>query len=284
MKASDILCAVGLLSTIHSLSAFTIHRKDFNSRILNVATANIGTELSVPDIKNEIDNQIQSTQRGLSASPQQQATIDELIQSLEKKCPIKEPARSPLMGGNWVVEYTTAPPPSNGKLGPFCGVARQVIDLEGRTYINYLSVPGDIKKEWLSASLEATFEEWDGEFLPVENNDKTIKGDIQQVGNTSLNVERSKDQSNWLESLGSMFKGNNAKSKSNSNGANSWKVNFKTLTIKVFGFQVIQKKFDEGTSRIWQMTYLDEAGTRIVRAGRTGKEEDNVLFYMKRED
>jgi hypothetical protein len=229
---------------------------------LNTVAADLEKDLNITEIKNEIDYQIKTTKRGLSASPQQQATIDALIQCLEKKCPIKEPARSPLMGGNWVVEYTTAPPPSNGKLGPFFGVARQIIDLENKMYTNYLSVPGDMKKEWLSARLEATFEEWDGEFLTAGNDGKTVNDDTQEVQNTSPNMKGSNKEYNWLESLASTLKGDN-KSKRSKYSANSWKVNFKTLTISVLGFKAIQKTFDEGTSRIWQMTYLDDAGTRV---------------------
>jgi hypothetical protein len=172
------------------------------------------------------------------------------------------------------VQYTTAPPPSNGKLGPFVGVARQMIDLDKKTYTNYLSVPGDINKEWISARLEATFEEWDGEFLSSNSSSNSSEsgGDdghnAKRVGdiiNTADTITVRELQSNWMDSLAAIMfrRGSDNSKKPIDYGADSWKVDFKTLTIKIFGFPLIQKKFKTGTSRIWQMSYLDGTGTRI---------------------
>lgn len=210
-------------------------------------------------VKDEIVKEIEPTNYGLSLEKGDTPQINDLLSDLESKCMMDEPARSDLMGGNWIVEYTDAPPPSNGRLfGPLQGRARQIINLEEKTYVNYLSIPGDdLDKEWLSATLAATFEEWNGEFL---------KDDRMSASSEEAEAEDS------------------ASYQSDSNedyGANSWKVDFKTLTLKLFGQTLIKKEFD-GTSRIWKMTYLDEE-TRIVRAGRTGKDEDNMVFYMSRE-
>ena len=233
------------------------------------------TNASTEAIKFEIENEIESTERGRSASPEKRAKIDALVQSLESLCPYEEPARMPEMGGKWIVNYTTAPPPSNGKLGPFDGIARQIIDLGEGTYVNYLSVPGDIEKEFLSAKLVATFEEWDGELLKddrIENDD----GDpSESISNTP------QPSTNWIESISSLFQ--SQQQQKPDYGANCWKVDFKTLTIELFGFKIIEKSFDEGTSRVWKMSYLDGDGTRVVRAGRTGKDEDDMLFYMQKE-
>eukprot|EP00532_Pseudo-nitzschia_australis_P001774 CAMPEP_0168186050 /NCGR_PEP_ID=MMETSP0139_2-20121125/14201_1 /TAXON_ID=44445 /ORGANISM="Pseudo-nitzschia australis, Strain 10249 10 AB" /LENGTH=263 /DNA_ID=CAMNT_0008107983 /DNA_START=157 /DNA_END=947 /DNA_ORIENTATION=+ len=238
---------------------------------------------ALQDLKSKIDMEIKSTKRGLSASPEERAKIDSLVQSLEAICPYEEPARMPNMAGNWIVEYTTAPPPSNGKLGPFAGIARQIIDLDNGTYVNYLSVPGDIEKEFLSAKLEATFEEWDGTILKDERDDDS-KGDDND-GDVSNSVSNEPPASkNWLQSsISSIFQTQNNKNPGTDYGADSWKVDFKTLTIKLFGFTLIRKAFDEGTSRVWKMSYLDDNGTRIVRAGRTGEDKDAMLFYMKKE-
>ena len=216
---------------------------------------------SVADIKAEIETEIQSTSRGLSATPDQQAKIDSLVSELESKCPLNEPARSPLMGGKWIVDYTTAPPPSNGKLGPFVGVARQIIDLDKETYTNYLSVPGEIEKEWLSARLEATFVEWNGELLEDDRNSNSGVKEINQETEVK-DIEPVKGGDNLLEVITSFFQPKKGASKPDY-GADSWKVDFKTLTIKVFGFQLVRKEFDEGTSRVWNMSYLDDSGTRI---------------------
>ncbi len=220
------------------------------------------------DLKTQIEKEFEGTSRGLNASSEKVSQIDALVQKLEAECPFPEPARSPLMGGKWIVDYTTAPPPSNGKLGPFVGIARQVIDLDAGTYSNYLSVPGDIEKEWLSATLVATFEEWDGVLLEDDS-----KGNDESVEETSEeNIEEdasdsSTEESSWLDAITSMFKGgeNGSKSEINSKpdyGKQCWKVDFETLTIKAFGFPLLNKKF-EGTSRVWKTSYLDQDGTKV---------------------
>jgi len=241
---------------------------------------------TIEDLKFEIDNEIKSTKRGLSASPEQRTKIDSLVQSLESLCPYEEPARMPEMEGKWIVDYTTAPPPSNGKLGPFEGIARQIIDLDSGTYVNYLSVPGDIEKEFLSARLEATFEEWDGNLLPDDRVDDAGDGDNDGDDVPPDTVSKEPPMpTKLLQSISSIFQrpDENVQESAPDYGANSWKVDFKTLTIKLFGFKVLEKSFDEGTSRVWKMSYLDKDGTRVVRAGRTGKDEDAMLFYMQRE-
>lgn len=214
--------------------------------------------MNVRKLKENIQSKIDSTQRGLSGTVAEKQSIDRLIQNLEGECYIKEPARSTLMGGKWIVDYTTAPPPSNGKLGPFVGVARQIIDLDQRTYVNYLSVPGNIEKEWLSARLEASFQEWDGTLL-LDNKIEgwTDTSEIDQNGQTS--------STKTVDTIESFLKGFDLFSKKEKKldfGANCWKVDFHTLEIKVFGFPILKKKFDKGTSRVWKMTYLDQE-TRV---------------------
>lgn len=255
--------------------------------LLEATKSQTGTFLKeIKNIKSRINDEIKSTKRGLSAPPEQREKIDSLVRSLEELCPFEEPARMPDMAGKWIVEYTTAPPPSNGKLGPFAGIARQIIDLDEGTYVNYLSVPGDIEKEFLSAKLEATFEEWDGTILK-DDRVRDSKGEDMNASGDMSNVvpNEAPTSTNWFQtSMSTIFQTNNKVArKALDYGANSWKVDFKTLTIKLFGIQLLQKSFDEGTSRVWKMSYLDKDGTRIVRAGRTGEEKDAMLFYMQKE-
>ena len=135
-----------------------------------------------------------------------------------------------------------------------------------------MSVPGDIEKEWLSARLEATFEEWDGVLLEDDRETKRAEA-IDESENSAKNEETAEEDeaaesSNWFQSLASAFQGqsgsqSNKKVSSPDYGAQNWKVDFKTLTIEAFGIQIVQKQFDEGTSRVWKMSYLDEEGTRI---------------------
>ena len=207
----------------------------------------------------EEDILVPSLNRGLNVKDEEEReSIDEWISQMESLCPLKEPARNERMGGRWIVDYTTAPPPSNGKLGPFVGVARQEIDLDSKTYVNYLSVPGDdLSKEWLSAKLVANYEEWDGTPLTDDRTTNTNTVNTQQPPNPSISDEII------------------------DHGATSWKVNFDTLTIRLFGIPIISQNLS-GKSRIWKMSYLDDQ-TRIVRAGRTGLDKDDMVFYMSRE-
>lgn len=192
---------------------------------------------SVSSIKDSLRNSMAATDRGRSASAQQQKEMEINIRKLERDCNLAEPARSPLVEGSWIVDYTTAPPPSNGQLGPFKGTARQVVNLGTGTYQNLLSVPPN---DWLTASLDATWTEWDGVYLDD-------------------------DEDASLDNV----------------GGSCWKVTFESLTIRLFGVPFFTKKFD-GVERVWRTTYVDDE-TRIVRAGRTGRETDEMLFYMTRD-
>ena len=166
---------------------------------------------------------------------------EELLQRLEALSSYEEPNRSPNFLGEWNVWYTNCPPPSNGQLGPFQGTAGQIIDdAKTKSYKNLLKVPPN---DWLTATLDGIWEEWDGKLL-VENSD---------VPSTTQD---------W--------------------GANHWKVTFLRLEIKLLGFKLLDKEFPPETARVWRTTYLDD-NVRIVRAGKTGRVEDEVVFYTKRE-
>lgn len=244
--------------------------------------ANSVTGAAVDEIKGKIQEAIQPTRRGLIASESQKIEIEDLLQELESQCML-EPARSPFMAGNWFVEYTTAPPPSNGKLGPFIGEARQVIDLDNNKYVNKLKVnPGS----WLTADLVAQWEEWDGIFL--EDGKQPNEEEFQNLNEEKISdkgIER-KEDIGLFASISNIFKNNSntaaeVSPKKEDFGASSWKVIFKRLEIKVFGNTIVCKDFED-TARIWKMSYVDSE-TRIVRAGRTGKAEDDMVFYMTRD-
>ena len=113
-------------------------------------------------------------------------------------------------------------------------------DASTKSYQNLLRVPPN---DWLTATLEGVWEDWDGKLL-VEGAEQ---GD-----------QSSQD---W--------------------GKNHWKVTFLRLQIKFFDFQLLDKQFPPDTGRVWRTTYLDD-NVRIVRAGKTGRIEDEVVFYTKR--
>lgn len=274
---------------MNSLSAFwspTPSRRT-NRLPLFAVTSPIADEL-----KSQVLLAIEPTRRGLSATESQKLEIERKIRDLEAVCPIKEPARDSRMAGGWEVLYTTAPPPSNGQLGPFVGVAKQDIDLENKSYKNILQVGGN-DNIWLSAVLQATWEEWNGELLEEKNakgNKEWKSGVVEVDDDTNMELDDSRDNAGSamnqspLESVLSIFGGGKKKDdgKILDYGGTSWKVDFKTITISVFGIALLKNTFPDATARVWKMSYLDD-DTRIVRAGRTGKSEDDVVFYMVRD-
>jgi hypothetical protein len=168
-----------------------------------------------------------------------------------------QPNRAPGFLGTWHVWYTDCPPPSNGKLGPFQGTAGQAIEgSDTRAYKNLLSVPPN---DWLTAVLEGVWEDWDGALLSsalTEDTDAAAQGKTE-----ATKGEKSPENSDW--------------------GANHWKVTFLNLRISIFGFPLFTKEFPASTARVWRTTYLDD-DIRVVRAGKTGRVEDEVVFYTKR--
>ena len=245
---------------------------------LKAINKNNNNDLIIPNLKSKINEEIILTNRGLKRNMEQTSKIESLLLDLESNCPLKEPARDPGMEGIWRVEYTTAPPPSNGQLGPFVGTARQIIDLQNGSYINALEVEPN---EWLKAELKAKWMEWDGTLL--ENDDDDDGDDVVMEEDVNGNDIETVINQNPFALLQTFF--TNARNPSTSStkdyGATSWKVDFEMLSIQLFGIPIVTKQF-ENTSRIWRMSYLD-SDTRIVRAGRTGKEEDDFVFYMTKE-
>lgn len=205
--------------------------------------------------QSEVAAKVASTDRGRKVSPQKREELEAYFREIESLCKFPAPARSPFVQGSWLVEYTDASAPSNGQLGPFAGVAYQAVDLESGRYANILKVPPN---DWLTATLEATWKEWDG----------VIIQDDSENSKQGTTVGSASETSDWTPDQNEDY------------GATSWVVTFESLTIKIFGFPVLSQKF-KNTKRVWRTTYVDE-NTRIVRAGRTGEKKDEMLFYMTR--
>ena len=81
--------------------------------------------------------------------------------------------------GTWRVTHTTAPPPSNGRLGPLVGESFQVIESEGARYRNVLSVPPN---SWLAVTLRARYEVLDAEDASEDEVGRTWKVCFEDVG------------------------------------------------------------------------------------------------------
>jgi hypothetical protein len=118
----------------------------------SVETSASSAELAAA--KRAVLEAVEGTSRGLRCDDARRAAVERAISALERLNPTPAPAASPLQAGSWEVMYSTAPPPSNGALGPFPGVAYQDIDYDGGTYVNRLVLPRD----WLGATLSARWE------------------------------------------------------------------------------------------------------------------------------
>src|SRR5210317_1119632 len=129
-------------SSSHRVPVFTAAVADTSSSLSSATEA-----AAIAQAKQQIEQVISNTDKGRSSSvtPSQRSQILAKLSSLEAICPLDEPARDIRMDGAWIVMYTDAPPPSNGQLGPFKGVAKQVIDLKEGTYKNELFVGGNGK-------------------------------------------------------------------------------------------------------------------------------------------
>jgi PAP_fibrillin len=247
----------------------------------NGAAGDASSAATASFLKTTLARQVLPTNRGRSASLQQREDLQQTLGMLETCCTARAPARSTLVEGTWVVEYTTAPPPSNGVLGVFQGMARQRVELDTNKYCNLLSVGDDI----IAAELVARWEEWDGVLLQDTKQDGLWKGD--GVGEETLECKMKtpipkKDPTVMESIMASLFDRNKPKSPATPDyGATCWVVTFETLEIKLFGITLLQQKFDN-VKRVWRTTYVDD-DTRIVRAGRTGKREDEMVFYMTRD-
>lgn len=230
----NFLRIVFLLQAVLPGLAFLVDKLSSRASSCRLAALSTPQATSVPAVT-ELAQQIETCIR-------QDKDPEEWLQKLEALNTFKEPNRSPSFLGEWHVWYTNCPPPSNGQLGPFQGTAGQVIQDEStRSYQNLLKVPPN---DWLTATLDGIWEEWDGQLL-----------------SESGSAEGTAAKQDW--------------------GANHWKVTFQRLRIALLGFTLLNKEFPPGTCRIWRTTYLDD-NIRIVRAGKTGRVQDEVVFYTKR--
>ena len=113
------------------------------------------TALLLEEKKRAILDAASGTNNGISATDCQMERIDAYTRALELLNPTPDPARSDSVEGTWRVRYSTAPPPSNGQLGPLRGAALQSLDLASGIYANELLVGADEADPWLSTVLLA---------------------------------------------------------------------------------------------------------------------------------
>ncbi|CAB9518026.1 expressed unknown protein [Seminavis robusta] len=179
--------------------------------------------------------------------------LDPIFEQIESQNTVEAPNRDPNFKGRWHVWFTDCPPPSNGQLGPFQGSAEQDIVAQGNEYNNILRLPSNSRDDqWLTVVLDGIWEDWDGKELSDGDDSDSSTG-----GSFSTPLEGT----DW--------------------GAKYWKVTFLRLNFSLFGNLLLSKDFPAGVARVWRSTYLDD-DTKIVRASRTGRPDDESVFYMKR--
>ena len=251
--ADDLILQVKAIHHDTTMPNCRLHRKMTASTVLFFSMLCAVEAFSpIDDLKSQILKSIEPTRRGLSTTKEQRSTIEAEIRALEAACPLDEPARDGRMAGGWEVLYTTAPPPSNGKLGPFVGVAKQAIDLVGGGYKNILQV-GSADNVWLSAVLDASWEEWNGELLEEKGGGETWRAAVVDANEVGSDTD-APPSSPW-DGLMNMLGGEKSDgSKVIDYGATSWKVDFKTITISFFGIPLLKNTFPENTARVWKMT------------------------------
>lgn len=240
-----------------------------SSSTATTSSSSSSTDVSLAVIQAIDDYLAQDSKIWSQPTPEQQTHLEQLFQQLEEKSSpmddsmptptvttkriVREPNRSKQFFGEWYVWYTNCPPPSNGKLGPFQGWASQMVyDSGTHSYENRLCVP---PQDWLTATLVGIWEEWDGQFLDDKLPSALREPEDSIVGGGGPVAP------DW--------------------GANHWKVTFQTLQIRLWKNLVWKTIFPSNTARIWRTTYLDDQ-IRIVRAGKTGRIQDEVVFYTKR--
>mmetsp|Transcript_20824 Transcript_20824/g.29394 ORF Transcript_20824/g.29394 Transcript_20824/m.29394 type:complete len:197 (+) Transcript_20824:71-661(+) len=67
-----------------------------------------GTQATREKLKIDLLKLSSDTQRGLTASPEQQAQIESLFEKLEKVNPTRKPLKTTKVNGDWSLEYTTS--------------------------------------------------------------------------------------------------------------------------------------------------------------------------------
>lgn len=234
-----------VLNLIESCSAFTQAAKHgCTGSTLHSRTSLTSFFVSTTDtLVQDLDRAIKHERTADEPSGTLTEHLNNMFSRLEARNPTEEPCRSPSCLGEWHIWFTNAPPPSNGQLGPFRGAVSQVLYEDG-TYENRLSVAPN---GWLTSTLDGLWEEWDGVFLDASSDQSESKA-----------TPRTKD---W--------------------GSSHTKVTFRSVEICVLGLRLFRMKFPSDTCRIWRTTYLDNE-IRLLRAGRTGRQEDESVFYTKR--
>ena len=78
-------------------------------------------DVNLPELKKSVLDNAKGTSQGIKASPATFDRVDRIVRAMEDYSPIEAPGDSRLIAGTWRVQFSNAPPPSNGQFGPFIG-------------------------------------------------------------------------------------------------------------------------------------------------------------------
>ncbi|CAM9229251.1 unnamed protein product [Choristocarpus tenellus] len=107
--------------------------------------------LGIAELKQKIMDEALGTSNGLKATPEQKEIISSSVNKLVSLNPPVTPSCSTLATGTWDLLYTTTSGASGGKLGPFIGKVRQMVDVASLLYVNYVEVGpllGELEATW----------------------------------------------------------------------------------------------------------------------------------------
>ena len=121
--------------------------------VLSKFRSTSGTEKrgKIEGLKTNIRELSKGKSNGISATSEQKEQIVALARQLEKLSEERTPSKSKKLDGKWSLIFTTNEGSSAGKLGPFVGQVIQDIDLESKSYVNYVRLPlveGGLTATW----------------------------------------------------------------------------------------------------------------------------------------
>eukprot|EP00640_Fibrocapsa_japonica_P005206 CAMPEP_0113945748 /NCGR_PEP_ID=MMETSP1339-20121228/50809_1 /TAXON_ID=94617 /ORGANISM="Fibrocapsa japonica" /LENGTH=206 /DNA_ID=CAMNT_0000951487 /DNA_START=98 /DNA_END=718 /DNA_ORIENTATION=- /assembly_acc=CAM_ASM_000762 len=110
------------------------------SKVEDSVVLSARTSEEVEDASKAIVQLAQGTSNGVKASTEIKEKIAGLAERLENLNQAKDMTSSQLLQGEWDLIYTTNQGNSAGKLGPFVGEVKQIIDLQEDRYVNMVTV------------------------------------------------------------------------------------------------------------------------------------------------
>jgi hypothetical protein len=220
--------------------------------------------------------------------------VNDLCAHLEARSPISKPATRGIqaLDGRWRVRYSSAPPPSNGALGPFVGEAYQLVDVASETYANQLvstTAPAPLAIS-LGLTPSPAISSCAHYYNPHSHTltrlfarpysrsfirTRSLALCMFPISRGRAHLKASPFPTSLLplapppQTLFGGFLDISLQADFSPSSDASLRVYFRTLTISLGGLRFPPIRFPAGTERTWLLSYTD-ADFRIVRAGVDG--------------